>query len=123
MAKYHLCPNVFMKVFKYSKMEKEEMKIGQRKIMIQIITITILSILNVSTPSQKHCLIIQESQLQIYALKMCWGYKIAGRLKLRCSESDVMITLNKENYSQCTRQASRNGQRIGIAKGITSLKK
>lgn len=53
----------------------------------------------------------------------CLGYKSAGRWKLSQSESDVMLTLNKENNSQCTRQSSRNGQRIEIAKGITSLKK
>lgn len=93
--------------------------------MIQIITILILSILNVSTPSQKHCLIIQATQLQYmqYMPSKCLRYKSASRLKLRCSESDVMLPLNKENNSQCTRQSRRNGQRVEISKEITSLKK
>lgn len=48
--------------------EKGNEKRTMNKVMIQGITVPIS--LNVSTPIQKHCLIRQKKQMQIYATKV-----------------------------------------------------
>lgn len=76
------------------------------KITIQIISVPLLSTLNVSTPTFSHQ---TKVHMPIYATKTCLGaLRVHTDLSVRINERDIILTLNEENRSQCSGQSSRN---------------